>query len=88
MENTIYRINLEENKNKKIDLEFYICDTNELNPYRKIKELGIIILDNKKLQLDASLSEIELDSLIEYLIDCKKHIINFNKESKQIENEN
>lgn len=85
MENTIYRINLESSKNKRIDLEFYVCGTNEVEPYRKTKELGIIIYDNKKLQLDASLDETELDALIEYLRDCKIYITNFNKESKTLD---
>lgn len=63
-------------------LEFYVCNTNEVDPYRRIKEIGITVFNKEGLQLDASLDEIELDSFIEYLESCKRYIYNFNKNSK------
>lgn len=76
MENVIYRIEL----NSDAQLEFYVCDTNELNPVRDIKEIGIVLLEGNN-QLDGQLNENELDSLIDYLNDCKHYIAKFNEKS-------
>jgi len=76
MENQVYRVNME----KSVDLEFYVCHTNEIEPYKSIREIGIQLIINDK-QLDASLEPQELDSFIKYLIDCKNYITKFNKES-------
>jgi hypothetical protein len=77
MENQIYRVQLTaENK-----LEFFVCSTNELNPHRNIKELGVCVL-GKGIQLDGDLDLSELDSLISYLQDCREYIKEYNENSK------
>lgn len=77
MENQIYRIDLTDNKTA----EFYICRTNETQPYKEIREIGLVILGNH-IQLDGCLNESELESLIKYLEDCKDYITKYNKASK------
>jgi len=76
MENQIYRINMENG----VDFEFYVCGTNELNPYKETREMAAQLIIGEK-QLDASLELNELDSLIKYLTDCKEYIIKFNEAS-------
>ena len=76
MENQIYRINMESGG----DLEFYVCGTNELNPYKETREIGIQLIIEEK-QLDASLDLNELYSLIKYLNDCKEYIVKYNEAS-------
>jgi len=47
MENQIYRINMEIG----VDLEIYVCHTNEVNPYRPIREIGVqLIVGEKQLE--------------------------------------
>ena len=82
MENQIYRIEM----SSKYKLEFYVCETNELNPYRVIKEMGVILYD-KNDQIDGELNTQQLDSLINYLTDCKHYIEQFNSESKPQQSE-
>lgn len=84
MENTIYRIHdtdlvSAENRHR---LEFYCCHTNELNPYKKIRELGVVVSDEKGLQIDFSFEQGELKSLIAYLSLLSDHIEEFNSNSK------
>ena len=76
MENLIYRITME----SKADLEIFVCSTNELNPYRKIREIGVQLIIEEK-QLDASLDINELNSLIKYLSQCRDYIFDFNNKS-------
>ena len=78
MENQIYRIELTDESK----IEFYVCSTNEINPHRKIKEIGVCVL-GKVIQLDGELEISELDSLISYLKDCRKYIKEYNENSKQ-----
>jgi len=85
MKNHIYRIGLGGN-NFKPDLEFYVCETNEINPSRDILEMGIVVI-GKDMQLDGDLDESELDSLIDYLQDCQRYIKQFNKNSKTNQSE-
>ena len=40
MENQIYRINLE----KAVNLEIFVIGTNELNPYKSIREMAVQII--------------------------------------------
>lgn len=77
MENHIYRVSLTDSH----ELELFICGTNELDPYRETRELGIYVLKGE-MQLDAGLGEAELDSLIQYLQDARSYITKFNIESK------
>lgn len=76
MENQIYRINLE----NAVDLEIFVIGTNELNPYKSIREMAVQIIVGKK-QLDGSLDLNELDSLIKYLNECKEYIVKYNEAS-------
>ena len=76
MENQIYRINMESG----IDLEFYFCGTNELNPYKETREIGIQLIIEEK-QLDAGLDANELNSFIDYLTKCRDYIVDFNSKS-------
>ncbi len=73
MNNQIYRIKMTDNKS----LEIYICDTNEVTPYKKTKEIGIVLL-GKDLQIDGQLNSDEISSLIKYLEDCKEFIDEYN----------
>lgn len=77
MDNQIYRIKMSDNKS----LEIYICNTNEVEPYKKTKEIGIIILE-KDSQIDGQLNTNELSSLIKYLESCKEYIDEYNSLSK------
>jgi len=74
MINQIYRIELTDNC--KLDISIY--DTNTLNPVKDIKELGVCIFGGD-LQLDGSIDDDQLESLIKFLTDCKTYIDNFNK---------
>lgn len=74
MNNQIYRIRMSDNKS----LEIYICDTNEVEPYKKTKEIGVVLL-GKDLQIDGQLNSEELSSLIKYLEDCKEYIDEYNE---------
>jgi len=76
MENQIYQL-----QEKDIKLDFFCCQTNDLNPTREIRELGIVVFDNKGLQIDYSFDEHEFDSLIEYLTRLNKYCKEFNSES-------
>jgi len=73
MENQVYRIEMSE----KYKLELYVCDTNELNPHRDIKEIGVVVFRDGE-QIDGDINEMGLDSLIKFLTDCKKYISEFN----------
>lgn len=66
------------------EMEFFCVDTNEVNPYRYIKECGIVVL-KKGVQLDFDLDEEELTELIGFLTEMRDHIAKFNNESKPIE---
>lgn len=80
MENQIYRINMESN----VDLEIYVCGTNELKPYKETREIAFQLIIKDK-QLDAGLEINELNSLIKYLTDCRDYIVDFNEKSVPIE---
>lgn len=77
MENQVYRIEMSD----KYKLELYVCDTNELNPHRDIKEIGVVVFKDGE-QIDGDIDEMGLDSLIKFLTDCKQHISTFNANSK------
>ncbi len=68
-------------------IEFYCAQTNECNPYRKIRELGVVIYDNKGLQIDFCFQPDELEYLIKYLNDLNDHVKEFNLNSKPESNE-
>ena len=77
MENQVYRIEMSD----KYRLELYVCDTNEINPHRNIKEIGVVVYKDGD-QIDGFIDEMGFDSLIKFLKDCKKHISEFNANSK------
>jgi len=88
MKNTIYQLHdtdsvLEPNPHK---IEFYCCQTNEIEPLRDVMELGIVITGKdstgEHLQIDFSADEEELEELMEYLRNLQRYISKFNKESK------
>jgi len=80
MENQIYRVELSQEKK----LEFWISNTNTLNPSIPQKEIGIMVFDKGDFQLDGSLDMQEIDSLINYLQDAKRHCERFNSEQKKL----
>jgi len=80
------------NKANDMLLEFFVCQTNELNPYRETRELGIVIYEKDEekrksadyRQMD-NMNEFgvdEIEKLIKYLQKVKKHIKTFNENSK------
>lgn len=90
IENQIFSIPMGWNKGGNLQMEIYICKTNELNPHRNIKELGIVIIDKEKqstdnfVQIDNS-NEFgfeEIERLIKFLRKAKTHIQRFNANSK------
>ena len=84
MKNTIFQLHdtdsvLAEDPHK---IEFYCCQTNELDPHRDILELGISITGKDGLQIDFETDEEGLNELIDYLENLKTYIYKFNKTSK------
>ena len=63
-------------------LEFSVSPTNEIEPYRETRILSVMVY-NESLQFDASLSQNELDSLIDYLTRCRNYISEFNANTYQ-----
>lgn len=79
MENQIYRIETKANA-----LEFFIAKTNEVYPYRDIREMGVVVFSSGK-QIDFPIDPLELDSLIKYLEECRRYIKNFNSKTTSTE---
>lgn len=90
LENETFSIPMGWNKGGNLQMEIYICDTNELNPHRNIKELGIVVIDKEKqssgefVQIDNGndFGVEEIEKLIKFLNKAKKHIKKFNENSK------
>lgn len=76
MVNQIYRIDFEKNKT----LELGLVATNELEPPHDTMELGVWVFDGEN-ELTESLDLRQLESLIDYLHNCKRHISDFNRKS-------
>ena len=81
MGNTIFR----KRGSDKSEIEFYTATTNDLNPYREVKELGVVVLHGEK-QLDFDFNEMEIDELIEYLQRAREYVSEFNINSKPVIN--
>lgn len=64
-------------------LTFAVFDTNELNPYREIREGGIVVQHGDE-QFDFSLDVEELTELIGFLIEMRNSVQEFNNNSKPI----
>lgn len=92
IEKQVFSVPMVWNKGDDMTLEFYVCQTNELNPYREIRELGIVVYESEEKkrnsdefrQLDNSndFGIEEIERLIKYLQKVKKHIKVFNENSK------
>ena len=89
-ENETFSIPMGWSKGGDLQMEIYICETNELNPHRNIKELGFVIIDNKKQSTD-NFVQIdngndfgieEIERLIKFLNKAKRKIKKFNENSK------
>jgi len=73
MENQLYRLSDDD-----ASLEFWIVSTNELEPYKPTKELGITLeKGNKRYDFDVDANE--LKSLMKYLKESLEYIEEFNK---------
>ncbi len=91
----IFQVPMVWNKGDDMILEFYVCKTNDINPYRDIRELGIVIYEkDKTLRESDEFRQIdnynefdveEIEKLIKYLHKVKKHIKTFNENSKPTE---
>lgn len=95
IEDNVFKIPMGLKQADDMILEFYVCKTNELNPHREIRELGVVIYEGNKAsressgfrQLDNSneFDVEEIEKLIKYLHKVKKHIKKFNENSKPTE---
>jgi hypothetical protein len=74
MENQIYKMGMTDG----FVFEAWVCDTNEVLPYKAIKQVSITVHKKDGPQIDADFTEQELDSFIKYLSDCRTHINAFN----------
>ena len=79
MENQIYR--LRDGAEEPSTLEFWLVDTNELDPYKEIKEIAITI-DKKEIRIDFELNTKQTESLIKYLEESLEYIKEYNEASK------
>ena len=77
MENIIYRIDMGD----KYKLEFYICITNEVEPYRETREMAVQLII-EEVQLDGCLDEAQLESLIKFLQECQLYLTKYNTVGK------
>jgi len=95
VEEQVFQFPMTFNKENDMILEFFVCGTNELNPYREIKELGVVIYekevekrksdDYRQMDNMNELGVVEIEKLIKYLQKVKKHIKTFNENSKPSE---
>ena len=89
-ENETFSIPMVWNEGGNLQMEIYICDTNELNPHRYIKELGIVVIGKEKqssddfVQIDNGndFGIEEIERLIKFLNKAKRKIKKFNENSK------
>jgi hypothetical protein len=96
IEDQVFKIQMSGNSKRSLTLEFYVCNSNELNPYRETKELGVILYDtdealrksNEYIQYnnDDEIGINEVDELVKYLQKAKKHIKQFNDKSQPVNN--
>lgn len=77
MKNVIYRIELDD-----LTIEFNIYETNELNPRRDTREMGVNLVDTKKgLIKTTSLDHDDIEALRSFLSDAKDYMTEFNRKS-------
>lgn len=96
MEKEVFRIPMAYKDSQSMVLEFFICETNEVEPERDTRELGVVIYEgdvekrkdksSNSIQLDNSndFNVEKIDALIKYLKKAKKHIKFFNENSKPV----
>jgi len=77
MENQTYKTT----DNTGLEIEFYCCQTNDVEPYKETRELCIVVFDGDKVQIDFDFDEKSFDSLIDYLTRLQKYCKEFNKNS-------
>ena len=77
MINQVYR--LTENEGS---IEFWVAETNELNPTRDTREMAISVIPKNGDEVHSDLNPDKLDSLIEYLVSCREYVNEYNEESK------
>lgn len=91
IEDQIFQVPMVANEGSDMILEFFVCKTNEIKPYRDIRELGIVVYEKDKnaresddyRQLD-NIEELDIEQieeLIKYLQKVKKHVKKFNENS-------
>ena len=81
MKNVVYRTGALGIGNEKLSIEFYVSTSKVFNPEREIKELEIEI-SGENTSISADLNEEELDSLVDFLQDCRRHVMSFNESTK------
>lgn len=85
MENIIYKKSIDSNDENITHLEISIIETNEVEPYKEIRELNIDIISNDPDNYICTLLSLdEIDSIIEYLTKAKNYIEKFNNNSKPV----
>lgn len=91
-EEQVFQIPMIFNNGNDMILEFFVCGTNEINPHRELKELGVVIyekdeekrksIEYRQMDNRNKIGVDEIESLIKYLQKVKKHIKAFNENSK------
>lgn len=76
MENIIYQKYFTQKESDKF--EFYIAGSNTIEPCKETRELWLTV-KSKDIQLDTYFDSNELDSLIDYLQNCRTYIRHYNK---------
>ena len=82
MENQVYRLE----DGSSVNLEFWICDSNDIEPIKDIKEIAITLEDGES-RYDFDLDIDSTKSLIKYLKESLKYVEKYNKNSKPKETE-
>lgn len=78
MDKQIYRLSEIQGNGQ---LEFYVCTTNDVEPYVKLKTIGAVFLRGE-VQADFDFDEEDIDNLIKYLSDSKQYIEEYNKKAR------
>jgi len=78
MDKQIYRLSEVEDTG---EFEFFVCGTNDVEPYIPLKTIGAVFLKDGD-QVNFDFDEQDIDSLIKYLSDAKEYIEKYNLESR------
>ena len=82
MENQNYGLTAYGAKKEIVDVEFFVCNTNDIQPDREQREMALVITDVIGKHYDTDLDMSEIQSLIDYLTRAKTYIENFNEFSE------